>query len=66
MSKTLQEKEKIIITISGGNIAGVYSSISNKNIEVEVYDYDSRLARTTTEQYINQMVETGITPYTLY
>ena len=66
MSKTLQEKEKIIITISGGNIAGVYSSIPNKNIEVEVYDYDSRLARTTTEQYINQMVETGITPYTLY
>lgn len=67
MSETIQkQKEKIIIVIRGGNLAGIYSSIPEKSIDVEVMDYDSRGDHKIAEEYLNEQIESGVTPFELY
>ncbi len=67
MSETLQkQKEKIIIVIRGGCFAGAYSSIPEKSIELEVIDYDSREDHKLAEEYLNEQIESGVTPFELY
>ena len=67
MSKTLpQEKEKVVIVVQGGQVVGVYSSIPDKSVEVEIFDYDSRGMRERVNDIVNDYVESGVAPYVLY
>lgn len=66
MSKILQEKEKIIVVLSGGNVTAVYSSIPDKSVEVEIIETDSRQGREKTREYLDELIESGTAPYSLF
>lgn len=65
MSKIVQ-KEKVVVVIQGGNVVAAWSSIPEKSIELEIIDYDSRTGRKNSEEYLNKLIEDGVTPFELY
>lgn len=60
------KKEKIVIVIRGGCLVGVYSSIPDKVVEIELVDHDSREGARRSDEYVDKLIESGETPYTLF
>lgn len=61
-----EKQDKLLVIVSGGIVSSIYSSIPNKEIEVQVIEVDSRRGREKTEEYVQELIESGALPYVIY